>query len=491
MSVVWYTYADGIRLGPMSWDELRAAARDGSLKPDHWVWTAGYGAEWRRAATLETLFPPAKSAEESPPPPPPGPGERAGETAAPPGADGRSSARADARPGPPDAAADALRFRLRAERSPFEPPPGSPDADARRPLHCLAALGTAWYNMRLVLFVPFSFRRWLLFSVAAFLVLIGAQSELFVAPAAIGATDGAGRPAAAAAAGRNAQESKLAAFAARWQDGSAAAEAADDPAAIQAEFAEALRADCTAVRDWARRRLAGGWPALLFTGLVLIYAALRAWFLSRAWTLLVHHVYRRDEPAFLAWTDSAGPSRAVFRAVFALRVLFVALYAFVAATAVSFFAEFPAGAPLPPLSLPLASGAFTLLLLADAAAMAILRDCVVPRAMLLRTTVRGALAALRRDAGWWLLRYFGALVVVSLLFGLAVAALTGLVAAVVSVLGLSWLATFLLAALVMPLQLWRTLWSLDLLFRQHPELRAAVPPRRAEEILRRMQGGAR
>ena len=32
-AVLWYTYADGVRLGPMSWDEVRAAARDGSLKP--------------------------------------------------------------------------------------------------------------------------------------------------------------------------------------------------------------------------------------------------------------------------------------------------------------------------------------------------------------------------------------------------------------------------------------------------------------------------
>ena len=34
MSIAWYTYSDGVRLGPMSWDEVRAAARDGSLKPE-------------------------------------------------------------------------------------------------------------------------------------------------------------------------------------------------------------------------------------------------------------------------------------------------------------------------------------------------------------------------------------------------------------------------------------------------------------------------
>lgn len=471
MNVLWYTYADGIRLGPMSWDEVRAAARDGSLKPDHYVWTAGYGAEWRKASTLESLFPPADAKEKEPAvPPPPGPGERA-------------SAPADEPPGAAAAFAEKLRAGLRAERSPFEPPPGSPDASARRPVSCLGALGTAWFNMRVVLFAPFAFRRWLLFSVAAFLVVVGSQSELVVAPAAVGTAT-----AADAASGRSG--SKLAAFAARWQDGSAALDAAGDPDAVWRELGEALRADSAAASDWAGRAFASNWSLFVFVALLLFYAAIRSWFLSRAWSLLLDRVYRRDDPAFVVWADSARPSRELFRAVFVLRVLFAAVCGFAACVAVSYFNALPAGEPVPAGAASATAGVFSLLLLLDAAAMALLRDCLAPRMLLLRTSFAGAFAALRREAGWWLVRYFGALAVYSVLYGLALAALAGLLAALVAALGLPMLATFLLAALVMPLQLWRTLWSLDLLFRLRPDLRAALPPRRAEEFLRRMQGGA-
>lgn len=484
MSVAWYTFADGVRLGPMSWDELRAAARGGSLKPDHWVWTAGYGSGWRKASSLETLFPPPDAEKKAGPvpPPPPGPAER-GDAEADPGA-GESAGE----PLRPREFAEKLRAGLRAERSPFEPPPGSPDAAVRRPVHALGALGTAWANMRVVLFAPFSLRRWLLFSVAAFLVLVGAQSELVVAPAALGAATGA-LPSATAAEPGKAPASRLAALALRWQDGSAAVEAAEDPDALWREFGGALRDDSRAVRNWARRAFARRWSVPFFAALLLAYAALRAWFLSRAWALLLDHVYRRDDPAFVAWADSARPARSLFRAAFALRALFVALAAAGVCGAVSFFASLPAGEPVPQRAVSLAGAGFSLLLLLDAAAMALLRDCVAPRALLLRVPVRGALAALRREAGWWLLRYFGALLVFSVLHGLALSALTGLVDAIVSGLGLPMLATFVLAALLMPLQLWRALWSLDLLFRLRPDLRSALPPRRAEDVLRAMDGG--
>ena len=137
-AVLWYTYADGVRLGPMTWDEVRAAARDGSLKPDHYVWTAGYGAEWRKASTLETLFPPARpEGKPAAPEPPPAPGER---DAAPAGGDGAPASAPPRTAGP---LAESLRSRLRAERSPFEPPPGEPDGGARRPMRCLAGNSSA------------------------------------------------------------------------------------------------------------------------------------------------------------------------------------------------------------------------------------------------------------------------------------------------------------------------------------------------------------
>ena len=60
--VVWYYAKGGERRGPMPWSEFRDAARAGAFGPDDLVWTPGYGAEWRKASTLETLFPPPKPA---------------------------------------------------------------------------------------------------------------------------------------------------------------------------------------------------------------------------------------------------------------------------------------------------------------------------------------------------------------------------------------------------------------------------------------------
>ena len=67
--VAWYYARGGERRGPMPWDELRAAARAGAFGPDDLVWTPGYGAAWRKASTLDALFPPPKPAEDAPPGP--------------------------------------------------------------------------------------------------------------------------------------------------------------------------------------------------------------------------------------------------------------------------------------------------------------------------------------------------------------------------------------------------------------------------------------
>ena len=76
--VVWYYAKGGERRGPMPWSEFRDAARAGAFGPDDLVWTPGYGAEWRRASTLDALFPPPAPAEGEAPP---GPSDR--EAAAP------------------------------------------------------------------------------------------------------------------------------------------------------------------------------------------------------------------------------------------------------------------------------------------------------------------------------------------------------------------------------------------------------------------------
>ena len=58
MSVVWYWAEGGRREGPLDWAGLRAAAREGKFTPEAWIWTQGYGKEWRKASSIaENLFP--------------------------------------------------------------------------------------------------------------------------------------------------------------------------------------------------------------------------------------------------------------------------------------------------------------------------------------------------------------------------------------------------------------------------------------------------
>ena len=70
MSVAWYFSVNAVPSGPLTWDELRQSAAEGKFGPEDFVWSSGSGSEWRKASTIESLFP---KPEPSPPPlPPPG-----------------------------------------------------------------------------------------------------------------------------------------------------------------------------------------------------------------------------------------------------------------------------------------------------------------------------------------------------------------------------------------------------------------------------------
>ena len=126
MSVVWYWAEGGRREGPMPWAALRDAARAGAFTPEAWIWTQGYGAEWRKASTLaENLFPKPEGAGA-----PGAPAAGADEAGA-----GASSPGASAAPDVPDASV--------AERSPFLPRLGENPAGLpvwHRPIARFAAL---------------------------------------------------------------------------------------------------------------------------------------------------------------------------------------------------------------------------------------------------------------------------------------------------------------------------------------------------------------
>ena len=464
MSVAWYYARGGERRGPMSWDELRAAARAGSFGAGDLVWTPGYGAEWRRASTLDALSPPPTPAGDAPP----GPADRAAPAAPSP------AASAGAAPPP---------FRVRiVERSPFAPE--TPDHRAPDPHpRCLFSLRTAWANTRVVLMRPFSLGRWLAFSFAVLLMLLGAQPEWTLVPAA--------SPTLRAAADRaglgTVLESRLFSFPERLAEAVRAAPAAAAPEAVFGpildDLGESLRDASARLVAWTAsarpRDLAGvGAGAAL---LLLVFCAMRAWFLARSWTLMLGRVYRRDEPVLLSWFDARRPSRTVFRGVLLARLALVAMHAAFAAACVLALARVPAGsagrgevyATLVALGAPL---------LADAVAMGLLRDFAVPRVLLLRrpfgAAVRESLAAL----GPWYLRYL-------LLLGLLAAVVWTLLGKVLALAfgdaasRLPALVFLLSAALATPWQLLRCLWSLDLLFRIDPAARALVPPRAFAEAI--------
>lgn len=456
--VAWYYAKDGERRGPMPWDELRAAARAGAFGPGDLVWTPGYGAEWRKASALETLFPPPKPAPDAPP----GPGERDA-----PAAGGAAAPAA----GDPLPAGPSVRVVLR-DRSPFEPETPDHRAPDPRP-SCLFSLRTALANTRVVLLRPFSLGRWLAFSVAVLLMLLGAQSEWSLVPAASPTLR-----ATAESAGLGAVlESRLFTLPERWSGAFRRGLVQADYAPLADDLGESLRDASARAVAWARgarardRLAVFGGAALL----LLVFCAMRAWFLARSWTLFVERVYRRDEPMLLSWLDARVPSRAIFRGVLAWRLALLALHAAAFGWAIVSLSRLPeggAGADA------LASAALLVAapLLADALAMGFLRDFAVPRVVLLRRTfgaaVREALAAL----GAWYLRYLlllGALALaVWLVLGQALALVLGAALA-----GLPSLMLVAFAALATPWQLLRCLWSLDLFFRLCPQARALVPPR--------------
>ena len=463
MAVAWYYARGGERRGPMSWDELRAAARAGSFGAEDLVWTPGYGAEWRRASTLDALFPPPKPAEDAPP----GTADREASAAPPP----------SPAPAPAADAAPRVRVRVFRDRSPFEPETPDHRAPDPRP-SCLFSLRTALANTRVVLMRPFSLGRWLAFSVAVLLMLLGAQSEWSLVPAASPTLRNAARSAGLGVVA----ESRLFTFAGRWKKQIAAARLTEP---LLEDLGESMRDASARAVAWARGARPRDLLAVLggATLLLAAFCAMRAWFLARSWTLFVERVYRRDEPILLSWLDAREPSRALFRGLLLWRLALLAANAAALLAAVLALARLPEGGAGAD-----AVGAVALALgaplLADVVAMGFLRDLVVPRVVLQRrrfgAAVRESLAAL----GAWYVRYLLVLGLLAAGVWLVLANLLSIVLGPSAANG-SGLILLLFAALATPWHLLRCLWSLDLFFRIDPAARALVPPRAFAAAARR------
>ena len=453
MSVVWYWAEGGRREGPMPWAALRDAARAGAFTPEAWIWTQGYGAEWRKASTLaENLFPKPEGAGA-----PGAPAAGADEAGA-----GASSPGASAAPDVPDASV--------AERSPFLPRLG----ETGRPRKVVAtrSLVIGLANMRVVLFRPFSFVRYLLFALPVLMAWIGFSTGTPAMPVGPAPEAQAARIRSWGLDGATAPVSE---FFAKHAGSVATPFAVADPESFVADLASAAQRSSSALAAWIRRP---GGVALAAVGFLALLAlcAVSSWFLARAWALMLERVYRRDEPSGLAWIVSARPAAAVFRGLFAIRAAFLAAETAVFAYAVHFFAALPAGS---------AQGrhaaAFVLAVaaieLAEALAAGIVRDFALPLVSLRGMAFRPALAAALRSLGWWFLRYLALSVPVmaaaQAFSAIVVLAIFGIVGAG----GGSTLFSLAFSLAATPWFLVRRLWTLDICFDLDPGLREAMPPR--------------
>ena len=441
----------------MEWARLRDSARAGGFSPDAWVWTPGYGAEWRRASSLgESLFP-KKPAEA---------GEKGGgdASAAAPAAPVRDEA-AEAAPDP------AVPLEPPRERSPFASPS---DDEKPSPPVVGRSFAVAVANMRVVLSKPaFSFARYAAFALPAMMLWIGFSTGGAALPGTGPGSEA--QNARLARLGLDAVSAPLAGFLEKHASDIASPLGVSDPQGVMRDMAEAFRAASAALAGWAG---APGHAAIAAAAAVagLAFCALSAWFLSRGWSLLLRRVYRRDEPVGLSWGAASVPAAALFRGTFAVRAAFAAAEAAVAVGAVRFFAALPEGGARARHAAAFVFALFAVQLL-GAVATGFVRDFVVPLVALRRLPFFRALRQAAGAASWWFPRYLLMMVPMSAaaqgaaaLLVLSLFGVFGNAAALASMFPVAF------SFCIVPWQLVRCLWSLDIAFSLDPALRSATPP---------------
>ena len=445
MSVVWYWAEGGRREGPLDWAALREAAREGTFTPEAWIWTPGYGKAWRKASTIaENLFP---KKEE--------PAAAQAPDAATPAFGG-------------DAAAAGRRPLPLAERSPFTPRVG--ETGSPRKVVATRSLLIALANMRVVLFRPFSFVRYLLFSIPVLMAWVGFSTG---GPAFPLAPVPEAQSARLRSLGLDAVAAPFAEFFEKRSGDLAAPFAMANPESFAPDLATAMQRSSSALVAWFGRP---GGLALSIAGLLAVFAfcAVSSWFFARAWALLFERVYRRDESASSAWLASARPAATLFRGLFALRAAFLVVEVMVFACAVHFFASLPEGTATGrhAMTCVLAIAAIEM---AGSVASGIVRDFALPLVSLRGMAFRPALSAALRSLGWWFLRYLA----ISAPFMAAAQALSALlvlaVFGIVGVGGGSALFSLAFSLAAAPWFLVHRLWSLDICFDLDPSLRTEVP----------------
>ena len=451
MNVVWYWAEKGHREGPMDWASLRDAARSGRFSPEAWVWTQGYGSEWRKASTLgESLFPAPKNDPA-----------------------GAATGDQDTHSGDTAGQRQSAEFESAIggsgdEVSPFSAMKDVENGDKR--LSVLRSLAIAVVNARVVLFKPLSFARYITFMVPALMLWFGISTVDLVSSTVLAF----GRqPSSFAKSKLETVAKPLSDFYGKWSPLVKSPLSVQNPEEFVSEFGEAVAVTSKTLYRMLRdpeNKVSIAVAALVF----LAVCAVSTWFFVRAWAILLFRIFRRDENMSYTWLSSASITSVVFRGVFAARIVLLALESAILLVFVRLFAT---SNPSPKLILE----AFVSLAVLEVAGMVFLgfvRDFVMPICALERVSfVKGCAFALSRVGLPSLLRYMFFLVPVAML-------VQGVVSMVVMNLLSSFgsaIPTFFFpieyALLITPWQLVRALWALDIVFTKAPQMSVKMPPK--------------
>lgn len=455
MNVLWYYSVKGNCSAPLSWTQLREAAKKGEFGPEDFVWTAGYGKEWKKAASIEQLFPP--------PPKPTAP-----DTDRPQNTAGATDGPTPENPPRMNAKSPEAMMKRRMAKflrlpSPFAPPRGVPLADMRH-YSLWTSFAHAWQAMVFLLFKNFSFGRFLIFAGAVLLTVLG-NSPVF-SPTDLSPGDWQAYQLSGILDSPFFENlsKNLRSYQQDPQD------FLQNLQINQESIVQSFLADfhelSFSVADWfAGMNLvrAGFLLAIAFGFLLSCY--LSSWFHSRGWTLLITRIYRPSDHFPDSFLLSQPAATIIQKGLFFIILAFhFARFAFVG---IAFFcaAHTPAETPLSIHSLTGWLFSFCMLEIVRAFLLSWIRDFTTPRIMLMGIGFREGLLLSLKDFGFW---YFGYILLIAFLSSLYLQLIFSVIPKIVEF-------PFLLALLLPPVFLLRTLFALNLIFRRFPELRLLTP----------------
>ncbi len=460
MNVSWYYAVQGTPTGPLSWDELRTAVASEKLGANDLIWTSSFGTEWRQATTMTGLFPPPPSTE---PPMPPPLGTPSSE---------------------PTKEVPRIEILLAASelKSPFAQKIDGmpPDDNTPQKVICIASLKRAWHNTLILLFTTFSPRRWFFFALCLMLTMLSPPNP-FAGLMVNDENSAAARQIKTLGLQEVTQSGlfqlkMLGDTTLKLENESLTSEKAID------QFGEAMRDTAIALSAWFEK--GGHTMHLMLAALgTLFMYGIGAWFSARGNTMLLARLYRPDDVIFATWIEADKPAASLFRGMFVIRMLTFAAFLVAGTWSVMQLTSIPQDEAITQkLIVDIVTKLF-LILLADRLLISYVRDFVTPYIVLEDSPFVKAFTIALRSTGFWFFRYLMLLVI-------AYIALAILLVLIGSFFGLrGQIATTIIftsplfgAVLTLPLHLLRRLWTLDIVFRTKPALRAAVPKARILRI---------